>query len=118
MNKGIDNIERTCDNCHFLYHSNLNEVYFCAKHKANKEKPKEVCEYHGLSCHKCSCEAEFIYNDDMYCLGCLLEENDVEECTTTSYYVDGEYLGADDDMDEVLENLSNYVHGEITMLDT
>lgn len=118
MSKKNKDIERTCDNCHFLYYSRLDETYFCVNHLPDKNKPTKVCQYHGLSCNKCDCEAEYAYNDDVYCLDCLLKENDVEECTTTSYYVDGEYLGTDDDMDEVLENLNNYVYGEITMLDT
>lgn len=111
-------MERTCDNCYFLCHNCYDDTYFCANHKKDKEKPSKVCDYHGYTCNKCKSEAGFMYNDEAYCLDCLLKENDVEECTTTSYYVDGEYLGSDDDIDEVLENLNNYVYGEITMLDT
>lgn len=55
----------------------------------------------------CECEdkAEYKYNGKYYCSGCLLNEFDVEESTTTHYQLHGEYLGSDDDLEEVMLNL-------------
>ena len=41
------------------------------------------------------------------CTNCLLKEFEVEESTITHYYVRGEYIGSDEDMDEVILNLDD-----------
>jgi hypothetical protein len=61
-------------------------------------------------CQKCDCElAEYEYNGKDLCDSCLveyLEENEeIESYTTTNYAIGGEYIGTDDDMQEVIDNL-------------
>lgn len=113
-------IEKTCDNCSRLYSSSTYSIdtgkivhkYSCTNHATDRVKPTEICEYHSYSCNKCSTEGEFIYNDKIYCLECLFDDLCIESYSTISYYQDGEYLGTDDDINEVLENLNE----DITML--
>lgn len=99
-------MKKTCDNCRMLYKDRYNDSYFCAKHPLTNNKPTEVCEYHSYSCHNCHSDGDYLYNKKLYCLECLFKELDVEECVSISYYRDGEYLGEDDDIAEVLENLN------------
>lgn len=106
--------ERTCSNCYYLHKSHIHNVYFCASHEASKEKPDKICDKHLFCCSSSEClgEAEYKYNNKLYCVNCLFEELDVEQCTTIEYYKDGEYLGSEDDIVEVIENLNE----DITML--
>lgn len=48
-----------------------------------------------------------IYQGEGYCSQCIIEKFNVEESTTTYYYLDGRELGSDDDIDEVVINLSD-----------
>ena len=91
--------EKSCENCYWKLD---NYSRWCCN---NKEKPKEnVCKEHNFKC-KCGNEAGYKYNGKVYCSDCVLKEFGVEECTTTEYYLDGEFLGTSNDIDEVIEIL-------------
>lgn len=107
-------MKKLCDNCYYLHKSIIHDVYFCAKHSCTKEKPSDVCDKHDFNCslNDCMNAAEYKYKDQIYCTDCLLEYLKVEQYTTIEYYRDGEYLGSEDNIVEVIENLDE----DITML--
>ena len=66
-------------------------------------KPREnTCNKHRFKCNICGDCANYIFNDRYYCLDCLLNKFNCESSTTTHYFLDGEYLGSDDDIDKVI----------------
>ncbi len=71
--------------------------------------PVEDCSRFKEICCDCESEAEVIYRGYHYCIDCVMEQFDLEESTTISYYKDGEFLGDSDDMHEVIENLSSEI---------
>lgn len=95
-------MSKSCDNCYWEGYKNM----FCI----NKvDRPVEnICNKHSW---QCTCEdiANYKYKGKYYCSECLLKEFDVEESTTTHYYLDGEHIGTDEDMDEVIRNLDNSI---------
>lgn len=89
---------KSCDNCY--WHSAIDDEE-CIK----KLKPKDrECEEHTYEC-ECGSEAEYKYEDDFYCTDCMVEQVGIDTYTTTHYMCDGEYLGCDDDLDEVINNI-------------
>ena len=101
-------MNKSCDNC---YWTPFGEKWCIC----NTSKPTEnFCDEHDFSCSECDSDrAEYKYKDKYYCLDCLLKEFNVEEYTVTHYHIDGSSLGSDDDMTEVIENISK----EIEILD-
>ena len=83
------------------------DVWCIKKH----EQPKEnICdEYNGICCECDNEQAEYEYNDKIYCNECLLKEFNVTSATETHYYCDGEYLESEDDMTEVISNLDRNI---------
>lgn len=67
---------------------------------------------------KCDrCESDYAeeyfkdkYTNEVVCLDCLLDG--CETSTTTHYIIDGTYLGSDDDINEVIENICDYTSFE------
>ena len=47
-------------------------------------------------------------NEEIICLECLLEAFCSTSTTTHYYFEDGDYLGSDDDIDEVIEKICDY----------
>ena len=45
------------------------------------------------------------YSDEIICEDCLLESDMITTDTVTSYYLDGEYIGDDNNLDEVINNI-------------
>lgn len=91
---------KSCDNCYFRGYKDM----FCIN---KTEKPKEsICDGHSYICVKCDDIAGFEYKDKQYCEDCLLKEFEVESYTITHYTMNGEYLGCDDNMCEVISNIS------------
>ena len=45
------------------------------------------------------------YSDEIICEDCLLEIDGITTETTTDYYLDGDYLGDDNNLDEVIDNI-------------
>ncbi len=45
------------------------------------------------------------YSDEIICEDCLLELDGITTNTVTSYFLDGEYLGDDADIDNLIENI-------------
>lgn len=90
-------MDKNCNNC---YWKRLNSESFCEFKKNNN------CKRHEFVCDKCmSNTAEYKYKNKYYCSDCILNEFEVEECTTTQYYMNGECIGDDSDFDLVIENL-------------
>lgn len=95
-------MSRTCDTCHWML-CNGNCIL------DEEVNSGEECEYHVGSCSRCSCgRAEYLYEDRVYCSDCLMAIMGVEESLITSYYLNGEYLGSDnDDMDDIIFSISD-----------
>lgn len=60
-----------------------------------------------MKCNRCDSEdSEYYYkdeySDEIICEDCLLESDMITTDTVTSYYLDGEYIGNDNDIDEVV----------------
>lgn len=73
-------------------------------------KPEiSFCNEHNPNCIDCGFKAEYSFNEKHYCTDCLLNEFEVEQSTVTHYYHGGEYIGSDDDMNEVINNLDENV---------
>lgn len=52
------------------------------------------------------------YDDDIICEECLLEIDGISTHTVTHYNLDGEYMGSDDDMQELVESICDYADYE------
>lgn len=65
-------------------------------------------------CEKCDCElAEYEWKGKVFCGNCLVEHLEesgiIQGYSHMTYYIDGEHLGSDDDMSEVVENLQGVI---------
>lgn len=95
---------KTCNNCFWQGYKNKWCIY------EDKEPKKHICNKHGYICQRCnSNKAEYYFKEEYVCAECLLEEFEVEENTTTHYYLQGEHIGTDDDIDEVILNLNDNI---------
>lgn len=45
------------------------------------------------------------YSDEIICEDCLLELDGITTNTITDYYLDGEYIGNDAEIDELINNI-------------
>lgn len=98
-------MDKSCDNCYWASSNRGNCYYFEDKPESN------ICDRFDYKCCECDGEnATHEYKNNLYCTDCLLKELDVESWTVTHYMVDGEYLGSDDDIDGVIENLSKDIN--------
>lgn len=66
-----------------------------------------------IKCSVCGCDyAEHYYKDEysdiILCEDCLLEIDGMTSSTTTNYFLDGEYMGSDDDFEELIESILGY----------
>lgn len=48
------------------------------------------------------------YTEELVCEDCLLELDGITTETTYHYFLDGEYIGNDDEIDEVYKNICFY----------
>ncbi|MBU5440309.1 hypothetical protein KQI42_20140 [Tissierella sp. MSJ-40] len=100
---------KSCDNCYWEGYRNMHCVY-------KEDKPKEnVCKKHNFVCNTCGSNSEYKYDDEYYCSDCLIEQFNLIETTITHYYDDdnGEYLGSDEDIEEVFKALGAEMIQEI-----
>lgn len=74
----------------------------CTRHQSMS---KDACEKYNPICKREEDVAEYKYKGEYYCANCILEKFNVEESTIINYYRDGEYIGSDEDMEEVVGNL-------------
>lgn len=95
-------MNKNCSDCYFKSKT-LDECYLGYDTQQSKD-----CDYFRPEC-KCGCDADYLYDDTYYCKECLLKEFGVETYTVEHYMLDGEYLGDEDDLDEVIENLSEKI---------
>ncbi|SNR95902.1 hypothetical protein SAMN05446037_100295 [Anaerovirgula multivorans] len=91
---------KNCDNCFWA------DSYgaFCV-YELNRPS-NNFCKMHSSKC-ECGHKAEYTYNGKLICSDCLLEKFSVERksFTMTNYYYNGDYLGNDEVLDEVICNL-------------
>lgn len=95
-------MNESCDNCYWKF---CGHIKWCAyeNFKPNENK----CVNYNATCDECNGEqTEYKYNGKYYCWDCLMKKFKVEEHTMVSYYKGGEYLGNEDDWDEVIRNLN------------
>ncbi|HHD2753247.1 TPA: hypothetical protein ACOTG0_002056 [Clostridium perfringens] len=106
MSKVIKNEQKGfilgCDNCYWKYEGTEEHCVY-----RNEEPEEKTCDEYSSSCSSCDDGAEYVYEGECYCSQCIIEKFNVEESTTTYYYLDGKELGSDDDIDEVIRNLSD-----------
>jgi hypothetical protein len=96
-------MNKNCDNCYWKWYENKFCIY-------NESKPIEnICDKHMYLCCECGLGTEYKYNNKFYCGDCLLKEFDVTESTTIHYCLDGEYLGSNDDFQEVIRMLDSSI---------
>lgn len=93
--------EKSCENCSWKYKYPIQR--WCS---FSKEEPKKCCSEHNFRC-KCGDIAQYNYKGKRYCSECILKKFEVEECIEIDYYLDGEYLGNSDDIDEVIRNIDD-----------
>ena len=49
------------------------------------------------------------YSDEIICEDCLLELDGITTSTITNYFIDGEYIGSDEEsIQEVINNICDY----------
>lgn len=90
-----------CDDCYWLSYDNKECIYNKTNDISNKI---DECKDFSKKCEECKIDmAEFKYNDKMVCKDCLLEKIELEEISTISYYYNGEYVGDDNDVEEVYD---------------
>ncbi|EDT26111.1 hypothetical protein ACV3P9_14875 [Clostridium perfringens] len=90
-------MKKSCENCYFMPKDGI--CFF------EKDLKENICENYTEIC-ECGSQAEYKYKGKYYCTDCLLKKFEIEEYTTTEYYMNGDYLGNDDDMSEVIRNLN------------
>jgi reverse gyrase len=93
-------MDKNCSNCYWEGYKDMFCIY-------EKEKPvEETCNKHSYMCIECDSEiASYKYKGKYYCQDCLLKQFNIEDYTVTHYMRDGEYLGSDEDIDQVINNL-------------
>lgn len=88
-----------CEECYWKFNNYEN---YCAYYN---DEPKK-CDYFNFKCCDCDSEcASYTYKEKRYCSECLINELGVQSYSVTHYELNGEYLGSDDDIDEVIDNL-------------
>ena len=90
---------KTCDNC--FWRLRYGKYTFCYFHK---DKQDTVCKEHKHYCDSCKIEkAKFEQYGLHYCTDCLLEANEVQVFEVKHYILDGECIGDEYNMDEVID---------------
>lgn len=90
-----------CQGCYY---------YLCSECLLNLKQGG--CTRYTAECLYCSDKAIAYYQEEQLCEECLMDRLEVEECTgATHYYLDGEYLGDSDNMEEVMNELVSCVEG-------
>lgn len=68
---------------------------------------KEICDKYSRICYGChKNQADYKYKGVYYCADCILGQFDIEEERTTKYYLRDRYLGDDNDIDNVINNIN------------
>lgn len=91
-----------CKDCYWKERGKVNEEDWCGFEGTEPN----TCKYFEYQCDECQeDEAKYEYKGKKYCFDCLMEELEVESYTTTNYYLNGEALGNEDDIDDVIDHL-------------
>ena len=100
---------KNCENCYW-YHR---EECF----KRVTPPIQGDCEEYGYECSSCNLTlAHYKQGDLYYCQDCFLGANDIETFTVTHYTWDGEYMGSEDNIDEVIEYVIDNLDEEVEIL--
>lgn len=91
---------KQCQECYWRFKYSKQ---WCARHD---NKP-ESCDGFKISCTECGASGEYKIGEYVYCTNCIIGKANIEESTVTHYYVDGEHIGSDNDMEEVIENIND-----------
>lgn len=94
-------MDKNCDNCYWKDYADKHCIY-------KESRPnKNICDKHDFVCDTCGDFAEYKHNEKYYCSDCLMGQFDLTEVTITKYYDSdtGEYLGSDEDIEEVFIKL-------------
>ena len=92
-------MNRQCKECYWLSYNNKECIQL---HDLNDEN---CCDFTHQCCNCDTEHAEYKYKGEMYCIHCLFDKLEVDTHTTEHYYIDGDYIGSDDDIDNVIDNL-------------
>lgn len=98
---------------------NCKNCYWYFKDKCLKEIEPPIdkdCEKHDHYCTACNSVADYKQGYLYYCQDCFLEVNGVKSFTVTHYTWDGEYMGNEDDIHEVIECVIENIDEEVVIL--
>ena len=101
---------KSCDNCYWKVYRDMHCINEIIK------PPDNICDKHN---YKCACDdiAVVKYDGSLLCQDCFFESIEVQEEDVTHYHWDGEYLGSNNDMDEVFECIADGLDCEFEILD-
>jgi hypothetical protein len=94
---------KSCENC--SHNNNRNEWECVFK---TKKPEKNICHLHSFKC--CGCNghgSDYLFKEKYFCCACLLEELGVQEGPANHYYLQGRYIGTEDDIEDVIPNLDD-----------
>lgn len=94
---------KSCKNC--FWESEIEGHVWCA---FQEQKPLEnYCNKYDCKCEGCSVDiATLEHEGKKLCYDCLVHELELDTYTETHFYTGGVYLGTDEDMKEVYNNLN------------
>ena len=91
---------KTCDNCYWKGWVDK----FCGY--ATERPEEDTCEEHKPLCETCkTTSADYKLGSQYYCSACAIKETVTECIQVTHYYYDGEHIGTDDDIDDVIDRI-------------
>lgn len=94
-------------NCYWLLEDDCIKCIY-GNELTNLSEEKE-CENHNYKCSECGDQAEYKIKGVCLCFDCLSEGFELERHQVTHYTLDGEYIGSDEDISEVIKNISDEI---------
>ncbi|MBI6052334.1 hypothetical protein [Clostridium perfringens] len=92
-------MEKSCLTCFFKYPGGCTW--------SERSFGKEICDKYIRECCKChKSQADYKFKGQYYCIDCVLSFFDIEEERTTKYYLKDRYLGDDNNIEKVIDNLN------------
>ena len=96
-----------CRKCYWLSFGKKLCIY---QHDLKNESECLLCDDFSYQCSECDTEQGlYKYKGKVLCEDCLLNELNhevqIEKVSTYEYFLNGEYIGSDNDMDEVIDTL-------------
>lgn len=94
-------MKKNCKNCYWLIEEK--DLDRCIYN--NQLLDKGACENHKYKCMYCENQAEYKIKDAYMCFDCLADEFELETYQVTHYEFNGENIGSDEDISEVINNI-------------